>query len=142
MRAVPVVERAATPVREEFLAVLGLVGLRDLEAVLRARGELVQLVCDPVGAHLGRDDARTRRGAAVSHDEVGVADHDLVLGQDVCHGKRPAHDDGLPFRLPPALRVEAGALERNDAQGGEDLVLHGLHAGREHGLSHQTWLWG
>ena len=142
VRAVPVVERAATPVREEFLAVLGLVGLRDLEAVLRARGELVQLVCDPVGTHLGRDDARTRRGAAVSHDEVGVADHDLVLGQDVCHGKRPAHDDGLPFRLPPALRVEAGALERNDARGGEDLVLHGLHAGREHGLSHQTWLWG
>ena len=135
VRPVPVDERAAAPIGQQLLEVAALGVLGDLELVLGAGGELVELVGNPVGAHLGRDDARARRGAAVSHEQVMVIDDDLVLGEHVCDGAGTAHDDGLALGGAPALGIEQCALEVDDARDVEDGVLDGLGAGREHRAS-------
>ena len=131
---VPVVERAALPEGIEHVAVVGLVLLGHLEGVLRAGRELVEFVQDPVGRHLGREDAGARGGRAVAYQKVVVVQHKLVVLQQVAEGQGAAHDHRLALGLPVALHVEGGALQRDLAGVREEAVLDALGACGEHGV--------
>ena len=139
VRLIPVVQRLAAPERQEHLSVVGLILIGDVERVLRARREHVELVVDPVRGHLGRDHAGARLGGAVTGKQIVVIDNDLVVLEQVAQGLRATDDNRLSLRLLIALHVEPSALERNDAIFGKEAVLDGLGTWGEHGFPPWDW---
>ena len=131
---VPVVERLALPEGIEDIAVVGLVLVGDLEGILRPRGELVELVEDPVRAHLGGKNAGARLGAAVAHEQVEVIEDDLVALEQVAKRLGATNDGRLALGLLVALHVETGALDGYLALLREEAVFDGLRALGEHGV--------
>ena len=105
--------RAFFPVREQRFTVDALVFIADGEAILRANREPIQLVKQPVGVHLGRDDAGARFDCPVAGDQFIITNRNLYMVKDPGGGLRPTNHRRLPLGAFVAFGIEQGAFERD-----------------------------
>ena len=83
MGGIPVIERLALPEGIEDVAKERLVLLANLKGVLWTRGEGVELIKNPIGAHLGRNHTSPGSSASVAHKQVPLVYHNLMILEHV-----------------------------------------------------------
>ena len=118
-----VLHRAIFPVGEQHFAVDALIFFADVEAVLRAGRELVQLLEQPVGIHLRRHDPGARLDRTVTGNQFIITNRNLHMIEDPCGRFRPADHHRLPLGLFMAGGVEQRSLEGDFARVGEQTIF-------------------
>lgn len=106
-----VLHRAIFPVGEQLFAVDALVFFADIETVLRAGRELVQLLEQPVGVHLRGYNSGARLDGPVAGNQFIITNRNLHMIEDPCGRFRPADHYRLTLRLFMAGGVEQRPLE-------------------------------
>ena len=132
MSGVPVIERLALPEGIEDVAVVRLVLLANLKGVLGTCGESVELIKNPIGAHLGRNHASPRSSASVPYEKIPLVNHNLVVLEHMAKCLGPANDGRLSLGCLIALHEERRSFHGNLPWLGKQAVLNVLRPGGEH----------
>ncbi len=118
-----VLHRAIFPVGEQLFAVDALIFFANIEAVLRAGRELVQLLKQPVGVHFRGHNPGARLDRAVTGNQFIITNRNLHMVENPCGRFRPADHHRLSLGLFMAGGVEQGPLEGDFARVGEQTVF-------------------